>query len=1054
MQDNSTIKVEFQDKRNSSSVINSSNTVYCKLTDGYQPSALKVNVIDNRTLEIEYSEAVLRGKNVAGTSNALYAADREENYTIDARSLDYYGIKKATEPEQDSSDDDDQIYITSEKHPWVNRDVATGSVRVLTYRNGVDKRNIVRIQMGEGSALPAGRHSLAISNVGDWAASSDGWRNIINTATLDFEIPDNNEAPKFDYEVMSPEQIKLTANCDFGIVEQGKTFTVPNSANEGKDIVILEQYKAGKWEPISDEKYTDLGCGNNPIMVSRIYDVEADGTRTATNEYLVETTVDWTRVHDTKNNHVSYNNNTYRLRIPAGSIRNLANSKTNDEITINISEDPMMKTLDTTSPKIKSIEQAQDRDGNLVAQYHVTFDEPVKLTNQSNWESTTPTQDVDRGSIYSAYFVKRDGGKQVQAVVYDNSFVDAVDTTIQVNPVDKLDAGDWDLYVRGIADDYGNTITTESGMIHIDEEVVKTDFEVVWAAVSKDGKYSGITAGEGHFILVKFNKPISYFGGSANATSTLNYQINGKPLPTGSKIEARIVGYDDEYDGAIDSITIKLPDGTNSSGLGSTTMNYPVNGRNCILTISDAIKSEDGDTLSVEAGYNMPYQYGENGTLAVDKTDFGLSTLGDAVWGNDKTEQYGHFTSSSDPQKAYINAFKEALKSNKYRKVQLDRNAAGTRFDLGTLNIDRIVTIDLNGCDILGNITFDTKTAADGVQIINTNPARKSVITGKKTEKGSATVTINTPNSNAYIGENIEIVRATDILNNDGSAYTPAIKVNSVKSDTLTSAAKVIGEFLIAGNGVGVRNEGAGDLSEATVRVDTTGTVSLKGDFSSLPNGKGVLLAKKVTVNLKKILDDIEIVATVKDSTIVAEDIANGKKVTVKATADDIVVKYNDPSKVELVENGGTFKQQTLLGDEHVDPIDPTSGEEQKWIEGLRVIDGSDGNTLTEIITVGAVSGGSFFKCNNEQNIFTGFSKLASASTDNAKYSVEDMGISVKGYLSYVEKGQIKVSESAKDLKVKTPSEITFTVIVKNKETNITTTITKKIKVTIDPDQK
>ena len=172
------------------------------------------------------------------------------------------------------------------------------------------------------------------------------------------------------------------------------------------------------------------------------------------------------------------------------------------------------------------------------------------------------------------------------------------------------------------------------------------------------------------------------------------------------------------------------------------------------------------------------------------------------------------------------------------------------------------------------------------------------------------------------------------------------------------------------------------------------------------------------------------------------------------AKADDIVVKYNDPSKVDLVENGGTFKQQTLLGDEHVDPIDLTSGEEQKWIEGLRVIDGSDGNTLTEIITVGAVSGGSFFKCNNEQNIFTGFSKLASASDDNAKYSVEDMGISVKGYLSYVEKGQIKVSESAKDLKVKTPSEITFTVIVKNKETNLTTTITKKIKVTIDPDQK
>ena len=57
MIDNTTIKVEFKDKR-TNSVIESSNTVYCKLTDGYQPSALKVNVKDNRTQK-QYCAALM-----------------------------------------------------------------------------------------------------------------------------------------------------------------------------------------------------------------------------------------------------------------------------------------------------------------------------------------------------------------------------------------------------------------------------------------------------------------------------------------------------------------------------------------------------------------------------------------------------------------------------------------------------------------------------------------------------------------------------------------------------------------------------------------------------------------------------------------------------------------------------------------------------------------------------------------------------------------------------------------------------------------------------------
>ena len=135
-----------------------------------------------------------------------------------------------------------------------------------------------------------------------------------------------------------------------------------------------------------------------------------------------------TKVHDTKHGYNNYYNNSYRLRIPAGKIRNLANSKQNEEIIINLSDDPIMKNMDGTSPTMKSIEQVQDANGNLTENYQVTFSKPVKMSQQANIETLTPTQDVTSESLYSAYFVKRDASqKTIQAEVNHESFIDAVD---------------------------------------------------------------------------------------------------------------------------------------------------------------------------------------------------------------------------------------------------------------------------------------------------------------------------------------------------------------------------------------------------------------------------------------------------------------------------------------------------------------------------------------------------------------------------------------------------------------------------------------------------
>ena len=686
---------------------------------------------------------------------------------------------------------------------------------------------------------------------------------------------------------------------------------------------------------------------------------------------------------------------------------------------------------------IASLNYTGDANGNLTENYQVTFSKPVKMSQQANIETLTPTQDVTSESLYSAYFVKRDASqKTIQAEVNHESFIDAVDTMIQVEPVTKLDAGDWDLYVRGVSDDVGNTVPTLSGTIHVEAQTVSTNFKVVWAAVSTTGNYKDITAGEGHYILVKFNKPISAYGGSANVTSTLNYQVNGNPLPAGSSIRAHIQGYDSHNQNVVDSITIILPSSTNTS-LGSSTMNYPVNGRNCILTISSAITSAEGDTLSTEPGYNMPYQFGEANVLANDKSDFKLSQQGDAVWGNHESEKLGAFKSSANPTEAYIKAFKAALADDKYRKVKLDEALTG-ELDLDDLEINRIVDIDLNGCSVKGNITIKTTTAADVVKIMNSDSSKTAAITGKSTADNSVTLTINTPNSSVELGENINIKKGT-------GKDAVAVKVNGVTPDTLTTYATVDGKILLSANSIGFRNHG--NLSDAPIVVDSTGTINFKGDYKDTD----VTLTKKATVNLSEIsTNGITIRANAKDSTIVVPE---GVKATIVAGADDIVVKYANPDNVTLQTNGGTFKHKNIQGDDRAegDRKTPTSAAEEEWVSKLNVIDGADiGNgSLTEVITVGAISGGAFFTSGENENIETG---LKETTASDANYEITNVNLSVNAsYLSYdANNKKVGITESAKNLTSNVTNEFTVKITVRNRKTKDTTIITKKIRVTIN----
>ncbi len=1068
MTDNTTISVTFQDKRNASSVINSSNTVYCKLTDGYQPSALKVNVVDNHTLEIEFSEAVLRqqdaGKNGQSAQNSIYGADIPANYAIDTLGLhNYWGVK--TNESNDSNTGDSSNEVISKKNYSNNEGVTDGTVTVGAYRNAVDKRHIVTIKLGEGKYLQPGKHSLAISNVGDWAASTDGWRNIINTATVDFEVPADNARPNFELKVQSPEQFKLTANCDIALVNKNNTFRTHNSADEPNDVVELQQLINGTWTTISNH---DAAIGYNPIMVSQINE------NGLTRDYLVETRSDWTEVCDTKNTYNHYYRNKYRLRIAANTIKNLSNGLTNEEIILNLSDDPIMQSMDGASPVIDKIEQAQDANGNLTSNYFVTFSEPVKMNDKANAEGTTPTQDTNKTiSPYTAYFVKRDASqKSVQAEVETENFINAEDTMIRVKPVASLDAGDWDLYVRGASDDVGNTAATLSGVITVEAQTVSTNFRVVWAAVSKSLKYEDITAGDGNYIFVKFNKPISVAGGSANVGATLNYALNGNPLPTGSNIRAHIQGYDDKVE-RIDSITIELPR-TQAGGIGSTTMDYKVSGLSSVLTISNAVTSIEGDTLSTEPGYNLPYHFGESGQILNDKSVYTgtvLTTLGDAVWGNAKEEQWVEITKSAktleDQKKAYIDALKSALANDKYRKIKLDsswvKNAGDAVLETN-LSINRIVDIDLNGCTIKGNVSISTTEAADNVKILNDHAQRwPAAITGNKdnTEK-DVTLLINTPNSGVIIRDNIKITKSGNSKD--------AMKVNGVTSNTLENQAEYDGNILLTASNIGFKNFNAAlfgaDGKNGSLIVDTTGTVYVRGEYT------------KTVVKMKKAAELVlsEITAA-NDADLTIEAQAAASKVTIKpenspgipnihvvAMADKVEVKQavgGNMAKLDV--DGGNFIQKDLNGRELEDnvKVTPTQGGAQAWFDELTVIDGAvKAGQGVELVTVSAVSGSAAADkatFNNNEEISKYITEAAnnkSANDAKKKYTVLSVVPSISsnyiGYNSTTKKVYVKSAASSVSYDITE----TFTVAIKVKDQDgEEQTLTRTVKVVIQKAQ-
>ncbi|MGG6433286.1 S-layer homology domain-containing protein [Anoxybacillus sp. D401a] len=540
--DNTNIKVEFTDKRGTVAV---PSTKVFKLTDARQPAMLNVVREGLKTIKVEFSEPV----------DETTAKD-PKNWVVDGKLLS------------------DNVY-------GVGTSKAQISVGDFDLKTGSDTRHVVTITLGKDADgkqiyFKPGKHSVQAANIGDWAYDTDK-SNVMNTQTLEFDIPEDNTVPTATVEVQSPEQYLLVFDK-----ELNETVASIQSALE------LQKYNAqtGKWEKVSDPGF----------VVTQMSDAK----------YLVELTKDWTEVYNTAGTNKNYYNDQYRLFIDKDKVSAAANGKKNAEIALTLGG--AMTAPDFTSPSIVNIEQ---KDGL----YHVTMSEPVKIPGVNN-EGNTLAQGQMNVPMPTAEFVKKDKSETVPATVI-SGFADAEDRVIKVSPSKELSGGEWTLVVRSISDDVGNTAPSATKDFTVDKPVAKTAFKVVWAAanfeesldidaVDSDLQYD--------YVFVKFSKPIATTGDFKNVLKTANYTLNGKELPTGTQILANIKDFDDKDD-YIDSITIKLPQGAITKP--ETT----------VINVSQYLESADGEVITNPGEKKLPFNFGT--TVEVSTLDALKKALAD-----------------------------------------------------------------------------------------------------------------------------------------------------------------------------------------------------------------------------------------------------------------------------------------------------------------------------------------------------------------------------------------------------------------------------------------
>ena len=956
MVDNSNVSVKFKDKRKNGANIDTTNTVYLKLADAREPSAMSVTTEGTKKIQIEFSEAVLPS-GLASAGNAQYGADVIDNYLIDGRSLRSYGIENVERDGETATTESSDVKIESSKNDNDDSEAfntADGKVVLHSYKVdkgvGTDNRNKVTITVGSGHPLTTGSHVLTVRNVGDWAAGTDGARNSVSTQTFPFTISEDTAKPAFTVDVQSPEQFELNFTTEFKLAANNDRFTTPHSVEKWASVLKLQEYVNGSWTDIT----ASITGKNNPIRVSKV-----DGKK-----YIVEVTHDWSDVYDYVGTRTNYWNKQLRLHVDAGKLVNVANNLRNDEINIvlnandaNVTNGNKMGEVDTQSPTIVDVKQAVAKNGKLLDSWNVELSEPVKISGDANKEGLTPSQTQTAGinqanednkgvPVPYAQFINVDNPTNVvDGIIKVDQFINAQDTIINVEPETKLSGGSWRLVVGSISDDYGTTLATDSRVIEIDAATTTTDFKVVWAAVATDVDYNDAYIGNtpytgwngeknaGSYVFVKFNKPVDL----ATALDENNYALNNQPLPHGSNIQANIQGYD-SHDNVTDSVTIVLPQG------GNLTQKYLVSTQNTQLSISGVVAAGTGEALSNNGMNRLPYNFGsyaeEKDTNIDHKGDDSVNAAKDfkydAVWGNADSEKYGSNSDNIKTKKAYFEALRDALENDQYRKVIITQNifdvndndalkAAKEVFGNNcVLNIKRAVNIELaNGVEINGNVVVSTTDAVGSMTISG------GKITGVPTElrTNKATLTVNAGSVKEFVLDDITIDRGV----ND---YPVLLQNVWTESFNLTDSAKIDGGtgtiYVTDADGFGINNAGTW---KGELRINSNGVINLKGAFAE----NVIRVQQAATLNLGmynskgEAIDDAHVILGTDTFIIVegneakvmmsdATDFANGAEPTIRLAAKDIKLcipnnKLTDGMKNNIeFTNGATYTAVDIYG--------------------------------------------------------------------------------------------------------------------------------------------
>ena len=1008
MVDNSIVKVEFENKTQTNGIYIPKNTAYCKLTDARQPAVVSINAEDQRTIKIEFSEAVLRQTDCDGTDKErqlALAAETLENYQIDGVQLsnkEYWGDFTINNDKEKASSGSSASTLKRLSSKEIGDDTnRNGEIKVGLY----DERNVVTIKLGRKKYLGTGTHRLSIANVGDWAAKTDKERNIVSTEGFDFDVAADTSAPTFTATAMSPEQYLLEFNTEIvPVSDSDKITTEDSSALSGESVIKLEAKNAnGTWSEISN---VSTGTGKNNIMVSR---VKEDGS--LTNKYLVEVKRDWTDVYKTSSTRDNYYRHEYRLTIDADKIQNPVNGLKNAALSVALTDD-IMRSADGKSPEIEKIEDAE---GNI-GSYNVYMTEPVKMSKNANKEGLTPSETQNQNQNQNqtqlgvpapeAQFVHVGDGHTVEGIIDADLFVDAYDQIINIAPATELGNGEWDLIVRSISDDIGNTAPTLTKRITIDNPVTQTNFRVVWAAVGYDeGAYNYDKAADygeavkeaerrnnqGNCIYVKFNKPVTLFGSSTNAQSISNYTLNGAPLPTGTEIRAHIKGYDEAVGTNVnvtDSVTIVLPRDRFSGNIGGSNGIYTVSSLNTMLNISKTVTCSTTNELLDNGGLiRIPFQFGSaadttgglSTTITTDKSSevvhpiSSLNIKTDAVWGNSKSEMYTNGDGTIKSKQEYYEAVKEALENEKYRKVILSDSIDLTNLkddDIvnvfgrsKTLNIKRVVDLDLNGKTIKGNVVVSTDTAADEMHISSSANAKGRII-----GTDNAVLTVNAGRVEEFYIQNIEVSRETST-----SSDKPVILLNDAWVNTFNIAedVKIDGDIDVTdSNGFGLKNDSKN--WKGNLFINGSGKANLSGDLtdknievnqaSELAFPRGVKVNESTTIRIassgaKVFLANMDgkpqIIAAAKDIQVCLPE---GK------SPQDVAVFRNEANCgfVEIDEDGKKEDTNSFAKPDAVQKTDIAYALDTINIlpEAVVAVDNkTEGNV---VITTGAISGSGF----------------------------------------------------------------------------------------------